>query len=203
MKVPSPAPLRQQKTPFDDPGWIYEIKHDGFRALAVIEQGTCRFVSRNKYPLSRFRALGEGLVKEVKAGTAILDGELAVVDDFGRTIFASMMKPGPQQVRYFAFDLLWLNGKDLRELPLLRRKKALKGILPPRAHAKHALYVDHVKGEGHWLYQCACELDLEGIVAKQSTSPYQDRPAADSWIKIKNPKYSQREGRGDLFKRTA
>jgi bifunctional non-homologous end joining protein LigD len=155
------------------------------------------------YHETRFRALGEGLVKEVKAGTAILDGELAVVDDFGRTVFPSMMKRGPHQVRYFAFDLLWLNGKDLRELPLLRRKKTLRGFLPPRAHAKHALYVDHVKGEGHWLYQCACELDLEGIVAKHGASPYQESPSVHHWIKIKNLKYSQKEGRGDLFKRTA
>src|SRR5438874_2510818 len=119
MKIPATAPLRRQAEPFDDPDWIYEIKHDGFRALAVIEQGRCRFVSRKHQPLSGFQAISEALVQEVKARTAILDGELVVADEHGRTVFASMMKRGRHDIRYFAFDLLWLNGIDLREVPLL------------------------------------------------------------------------------------
>jgi bifunctional non-homologous end joining protein LigD len=200
MKIPSPAPLRLQKTPFDDPDWIYEIKHDGFRALAVIEQGTCRFVSRKQHQLTGYRALGEALVKEVKARTAILDGELVVTDEVGRTVFASMMKRERLHVRYFAFDLVWLNGKNLRALPLLRRKHTLKGILPGRS--AHVLYVDHTRGSGRQLYECACQMDLEGIVAKHGASRYQDRPSkAETWVKIKNPDYSQREGRSEWFDR--
>jgi ATP-dependent DNA ligase len=107
---PLTAPLRRQSEPFDDPVWIYEIKHDGFRALAVIEQGKCRVVSRKHRTLSGFRTLREALVQEVKARTAILDGELVVADEHGRTVFASMMKRGRHDVRYFAFDLFWLNG---------------------------------------------------------------------------------------------
>jgi ATP-dependent DNA ligase len=107
---PLTAPLRRQSEPFDDPVWIYEIKHDGFRALAVIEQGKCRVVSRKHRTLSGFRTLREALVQEVKARTAILDGELVVTDEHGRTVFASMMKRGRHDVRYFAFDLFWLNG---------------------------------------------------------------------------------------------
>src|SRR5205085_8362527 len=103
MTIPSPLPLRQQTQPFDGQNWIYEIKHDGFRALAVIERGMCRFVSRKHQSLTGFRMLGEALVKEVKARTAILDGELVVADEQGRTIFASMMKRGGHAVRYFAF----------------------------------------------------------------------------------------------------
>jgi hypothetical protein len=64
MKIPSPAPLRQQKAPLDDPDWIYEIKHDGFRALAVIEHGRCRFLSRKKHKLYGFRDLRDALVRE-------------------------------------------------------------------------------------------------------------------------------------------
>jgi bifunctional non-homologous end joining protein LigD len=199
MKVPSPALFRLQKTPFDDPDWIFEIKHDGFRAMAVIEQGTCRFMSRKKQPLYGFRALGDALVNEVTAQTAILDGELVVADELGRTVFASMMKREHEPVLYFAFDLLWLNGKDLRELPLLRRKKVLKRILP--SHSSHVLYVDHTIKDGQWLYQCACQLDLEGIVAKHGASPYQGKRSIHTWIKIKNPDYTQKQGRGEWFDR--
>src|ERR1043166_1744887 len=145
MKIPLTAPLRRQTEPFDNPDWIYEIKHDGLRALAVIENGTCRFVSRKRQILSGFQTLGEALAQEIKAKTAILDGELVVADPEGRTVFASMMERGRHQVRYFAFDLLWLDGKDLRTLPLLRRKALLKRIL--RSRSAHLLFVRHFKGK--------------------------------------------------------
>src|SRR5215212_364499 len=116
MMIPSPTPLVQQREPFDDPNWLYEIKHDGFRALAVIEHGHCRFFSRKKHRLTGYQELREALVKEVTAGSVIPDGELVVTDHLGRTIFAGMMKRR-KLARYFAFDLIWLNGKDLRSLP--------------------------------------------------------------------------------------
>lgn len=141
--------------------------------------------------------LREGLVHEINAESAILDGELVVTDQLGRSIFTDMMKR-KKLVRYFAFDLLSLNGEDLRSLPLLTRKKKLKLILPSRS--MNVLYVDHAIGAGQRLFELACQIDLEGIVAKRADSPYEDNPAA-SWIKIKNPKYSQKEGRGDLFKK--
>jgi bifunctional non-homologous end joining protein LigD len=106
---------------------------------------------------------------------------------------------GDTIIRYFAFDLLWLNGLDLREVPLLRRKAQLKRILPSRS--AYVLYVDHTMGDGRWLYQCACEMDLEGIVAKHKASPYSNRLSSSSWIKIKNPDYSQKEGRHEWFDR--
>jgi len=110
-----------------------------------------------------------------------------------------MMQRGRHPVRYFAFDLLWVNGKDLRGLPLLRRKALLKRILPSRS--AHLLYVRHLKGKGRWLYQRVCELDLEGIVAKHGVSVYQARRSQGMWIKIKNPQYSQKEGRHEWFDR--
>jgi bifunctional non-homologous end joining protein LigD len=134
----------------------------------------------------------------VNAEVAVLDGELAVSDQTGRTVFAAMMKHR-QQARFYAFDLLHLNGEDLRQLPVLTRKAKLRRLLPSRS--AHVLYVDHTKGSGQRLYELACELDLEGIVAKRADSYYEDNPNARNWIKIKNPSYSQKEGRGDLFKR--
>lgn len=199
MVIPTPMPLGQQSKPFDHPDWLYEIKHDGFRALAVIEEGRCRFFSRNKHRLTGFRELGEGIVKELNVDNAILDGELAATDELGRTVFAALMHRS-QQARFFAFDLLWLNDRDLRLLPLFARKRQLKRILPARS--AHMLYVDHTKEVGTELFRLACQLDLEGIVAKRADSTYVDDPRCRDWIKVKNPTYSQKDGRGDLFKRT-
>ena len=198
MVIPQPMSLVQQPQPFDDWDWIYEIKHDGFRALAVIEHGQCRFFSRKKHKLTGYQDLRAALVKDVNAEPAILDGELVVTDHMGRTVFADMMQRR-HPARYFAFDLLSLNGEDLTKLPLLTRKEKLKRILPSRS--SHVLYVDHSRGNGTALYRLACQLDLEGIVAKRAHSRYEDNPNVRDWIKIKNPAYSQKEGRGDLFKR--
>lgn len=114
--------------------------------------------------------------------------------------FKALMKRR-QDVRYVAFDLLWLNETDLSRLPLLTRKAKLKQILPRRS--EHVLYVDHAKGSGKKLFALACELDLEGIIAKNADSPYDPTSTQPYWIKIKNPAYSQKEGRGDLFRKPA
>jgi bifunctional non-homologous end joining protein LigD len=101
---------------------------------------------------------------------------------------------------FFAFDLLFLNGEDLRALPLIERKARLKKLLR-RKHSR-VLYVDHIEARGHEFFQKVCELDLEGIVTKRKHSQYRatERPSP-YWIKIKNPKYSQAEGREELFER--
>ena len=103
MVIPPPMPLIQQREPFDDPDWIYEIKHDGFRALAVIDQGHCRFFSRKKHRLTGYSDLRDALVKEINAEFVVLDGELVVTDHQGRTVFADMMQRR-KPARYFAFD---------------------------------------------------------------------------------------------------
>jgi bifunctional non-homologous end joining protein LigD len=198
MVIPQPMSLVQQPQPFDDWDWVYEIKHDGFRAFAVIQHGQCRFFSRKKHKLTGHQDLRSALVKEVNAETALLDGELVVVDHLGRSVFGDLMQRR-HLARYFAFDLLSLNGEDLTELPLLTRKAKLKRILPSRS--PHILYVDHSRGNGTALYRLACQLDLEGIVAKRADSRYEDNPNVWNWVKIKNPAYSQKEGRRELFKR--
>jgi bifunctional non-homologous end joining protein LigD len=198
MVIPYPMPLVQQAEPFDGDEWLYEIKHDGFRALAVIEREQCRLFSRKKHRFTGYQDLRAALVKEVNAGSALLDGELVVTDHLGRSVFADMMTKR-RLARFFAFDLLWLNGEDLRALPLSARKERLKRILPTRS--AHLLYVDHTRGGGRRLFELACKLDLEGIVAKRADSPYTDNATDRHWIKIKNSTYSQTEGRADLFKR--
>ncbi len=198
MHIPTPVPLGRSEKPFDDPNWVFELKHDGFRALALIENGHCWLVSRRKHKFNSFGDLAAALGRELKVEMAILDGELAVPDEHGRSVFASIMKRR-KDVRYYAFDILWLNGQDLRGLPLLARKQILKRLLPKGS--THVLYVDHVRAAGSKVYRLACELDLEGIVAKKADSPYGENWSNPYWIKIKNPNYSQKEGRADLFQR--
>jgi len=166
--------------------------------LAVIEQGRCRFFSRRKHQFTGRSELRERLVKDVNAESVILDGELVVTDHLGRSIFADMMQR-KRPVRYYAFDLLSVDGEDSALVPLLLRKQRLRRILPSRS--PHVLYVDHTRGNGTELYRLACQLDLEGIVAKRVNSPYEINERSPHWIKIKNPNYSQKEGRADLFKR--
>ena len=198
MFNPDPMKLIRKPGAFDDPEWIFQVKHDGFRALAVIERGHCRFFSRKKHRLTGYSDLREALVKEINADCVVLDGELVVTDHHGRTIFADMMQRR-KPARYVAFDCVSLNGEDLRRVPLVDRKQRLRRILPSRS--PHVLYVDHTRGAGIELFHLACQLDLEGIVAKRADSPYEDNAGSPHWIKIKNPAYSQKEGRGDLFTR--
>ena len=197
---PFPLPLGRLSEPFDDPDWLYEIKHDGFRAIAVIEQGQCRFFSRNRNPLTGFDEVAKALVAEIKADRAILDGELAVIDHDGRSLFAAMMTGGRHLARFFAFDVVSINRSDLSQTPLVERKKALENILPRRS--RYVLYVDHVHATGKQLFDWACAWDLEGIVAKKADSRYEFKGRnrrRSPWKKIKNPAYSQKAGREELF----
>ena len=130
--------------PFDGEDWLFEIKWDGYRAVAFIENGTVRLVSRNQNDLTpRYPEL-KGLPQSVMAKTAILDGEVVALDDQGRPSFGLMQqrtgfrpggKRGPANaevpVLYFAFDLLYLDGYDWRKVPLEERKKKLESIIVP------------------------------------------------------------------------
>jgi len=131
--------------------------------------------------------------------SAILDGEIACVDDDGRPVFRDLLFHRRQCV-FIAFDLPYLNGKDLRTMPLIDRKVELKKLL--RRKRSRILYLDHVEGDGRLLFEQIVKLDLEGIVCKRKDSPYKvtERPS-HYWIKVKNSRYSQLEGREELFER--
>ena len=180
--------------PFDAPEWLFEIKWDGYRAIAFIENGKARLVSRNQTDLTpRYPELKD-LPKFLKARTAILDGEVVALDDQGRASFSLMQqrtgfRPGGRRgaantdvpVLYYAFDLLYLDGYDLRKLPLEERKKKLLSMIV----AGDALrYSDHYEQQGKALFKVAEEKGLEGILAKKRDSIYQERRSSD-WLKIK------------------
>jgi bifunctional non-homologous end joining protein LigD len=125
----------------------------------------------------------------------VLDGEITLLDRDGRPQFYDLLRRRGEPV-FYAFDCLWLDGRDLRSLPLIVRKGILEGIVPANSAP---LYAGHVEGSGVDLYRLVCDKDLEGIVCKHKLSTY----ASDElpWIKVLNPNYSQREGRRELFEK--
>jgi len=195
MKLPGIVPLRAtlQREPFDNPDWIFELKHDGFRSLAYVNGDGCRLISRRNNDFKRFLPLNEAL-STLPVKNAILDGELVCIDDQGRSLFNQLLFRRGQPY-FYAFDLLWLNGQDLRSLRLIERKESLKKLIM-RSKSPSLLYADHVDGYGIDFFRMVCEKNLEGIVAKHRSSLYD---ASAKWIKIKNPTYTQTERRHELF----
>ena len=179
---------------FDDPAWLFEIKWDGYRAIAFLEGGKIRLVSRNQVDLTaKYPELNE-IPQQLRARAAILDGEIVALDENGRASFSLLQqrsgfrlsgrKAKPRAdvaVLYYAFDLLYLDGRDLRRLPLEQRKQQLASLI---ADGGALRYSDHFVERGVALLTLAREKGLEGIVAKRRDSAYQERRSAD-WRKIK------------------
>jgi bifunctional non-homologous end joining protein LigD len=116
--------LRLIKKPFDHPDYLFELKHDGFRTIAYIDSGDCRLVSRNLKALP-FKSQRASLTA-ITVANAILDGEIVVLDYSGVSQFNALLsRKGKEVAVFYAFDLIWMNGTDLRELPLVERKKRL------------------------------------------------------------------------------
>ena len=193
MALPRVQPIRptRRKEPFDNPDWLFDVKYDGFRALCYIEQGRCR--SSPATVMSRFDALGDQMAAVLDVDDAIIDGEVIAVDETSRPQFYDLLR-GTRAPAYVAFDIAWLNGADHRCLPLNDRRRVLQSILPEGASViSEAL---SVAGKGRELFDLMCAHDLEGIVAKRLDDPYEPQVR---WLKIKNPAYSQKEGRAALF----
>ena len=187
-------PLARLHAPFDHPDWIFEPKLDGFRAVAYVEGGTARLVSRRQNIYRSFPKLTAAIAATLPVPDAILDGEIVQLGPDGVPQFHALMRRRAPQ-HFYSFDLLWCDGRDLRGLPLVKRKRLLRDLIPPQPGP--VLYVDHVVESGVALYDAACGRDMEGIVAKLPAGLY--KPTETSWVKIKNPAYSQAEGRTDFF----
>jgi bifunctional non-homologous end joining protein LigD len=191
-KISSIIPERRPDI-FEHPDWLYELKHDGFRALAYLDQGRCRLVSRRGNEMKRFEDLRASMEKELKVRNAVLDGEIVAVDESGMPMFYDLMKRKRQAV-YFVFDLLWLNGKDLRDVPLLERKKILRSVIPQKS--SWIGYVSYIDRHAAKLFDLVKTQDLEGLVVKRKDGKY--RPET-RWYKVLNPAYSQKVGRAEFF----
>ena len=182
--------------PFDHPDFLYEVKFDGFRALAHVNGRHCQLVSRNGHIYKSWPYLAEEIAHAVRAHSAILDGEIACLAPDGSSRFYDLLFR--REWPYFlAFDVRFIDGEDLRGLTLVQRKRRLARIMP-RIESRLML-LKPIPARGKRLYELACERDLEGIVAKWSKGSYQCDGRGTSWLKIKNPQYSQAEGRHELF----
>ncbi len=186
-----PAPLVRAADPFDHPDFLFELKHDGFRALAYIEAGHCALVSRRGNVYKTFPRLCAALAQLGR--DAVLDGELVCLDAAGKPKFYELLRRRGEPA-FYAFDLLWLDGADLRARPTIERKLILEDLVRYRPSILHAR---HVESRGIDLFRLVCEQDLEGIVCKHKLAPYGSEQVP--WIKVLNPAYSQREGRLALF----
>ncbi len=169
---------------FDDPNWLFEVKWDGFRAIAEIKKRKVELYSRN---LLTFNKLFAPIVKTLQTFSfdAILDGEVVVLDKAGKSFFQLLQNyqnTGEGNLTYYVFDILYLNGHSLINLPLLERKQILKSILPKTKNIK---YSDHVLEKGKTFYDIARRQNLEGIIAKYKTSIYQLGRRTRDWLKIK------------------
>ncbi len=162
MPVIEPMKLSRIAAPFDNSDFVFELKHDGFRSLAYIADGRCSLISRRKnYCYKSFDALKTALAK-LRAKTAILDGEIVCLDSEGKSRFNLLLRRRAEPV-FYASDLLWLNGKDLRGLPLVERKIRLRKLIE-KSDCERIIYTRHIEMRGCVLYRAICKKDLEGII---------------------------------------
>src|SRR5437899_215609 len=203
-RAPMPAGITPMKgvlatSPPRGDGWLYEIKWDGVRAICFVENGAVRLVSRSGKSCERQYPELSVLPHFVDAKDAVLDGEICVLDERGRPRF-SLIQPRimvsdaasiaaqarPKPVTLFLFDLLYLDGYDLRAVPLFERKKLLKSIVKPGGVVRLSESFE----EGEHLLEAAREQELEGILAKRADSRYEAR-RSDGWVKIKTVRHNE------------
>jgi len=187
LPLAAPALLR---SPFDHPNFVYELKQDGFRSLAYIDPCGCLLISRKGHVYRGFVPLARALAELGRP--MVLDGEIVTLDAEGRSRFYDLLYHRGQPV-FYAFDCLSCDGRDLRGEPLANRKRILKAAVKD---SPGILFAQHFAGRGQDLFSAVCEHDLEGVVAKRTDGTY-----GQDWFKIRNPRYSQYEGRRELFEK--
>ena len=162
--------------------WRYEVKFDGYRALAYIRGGDCRLVSRNGNDLTqRFAKVAQEVVKATKSPHAVLDGEVCRIDDDGRASFSNLQQSGGA-LAYFVFDLLELDGEPLVDEPFVERKRRLADALDSR-NSTVSVSADFEDGDA--LLEVVKEQQFEGIVAKRASSVYRPGKRTRDWLKLK------------------
>ncbi|MBI1275523.1 DNA ligase D [bacterium] len=166
--------------------WIHEVKFDGYRVLAYLNDGTVTMYTRNGLDWTKKFGPVPGELAKLDCYNAILDGELVALNDKHISSFSALkqsLSESGDDLTYYAFDLLYLNGEDLRTLPLLARKKQLSALLDKRTHAKIFLS-EHFSSHDDSFYQKACSLSLEGVISKRADAPYHSGRGGD-WLKTK------------------
>ena len=162
--------------------WSFEVKFDGYRALAYVRRSEARLVSRNGNDLTeRFENVARALSSAVKTPDCVLDGEVCALDDEGRSSF-SRMQQGNGAVVYYAFDVLEVDGTSIVDRPLEERREELARLLD---HRNRTVLLSEAFDDGPGLQKAAAQQDLEGIVAKKAGSRYEPGRRSRNWLKIK------------------
>ncbi|MCT7377977.1 DNA ligase D [Chelativorans salis] len=193
-KAPMPDRVEPQLAtaadrPPDGEDWLHEIKFDGYRTIAHVSEGTVRLITRSGLDWTkRYRGLA-GAFAALRCDGAVIDGEVVVLDDGGIARFAllqdALAEGEGHKLLFYAFDLLHLDGWNLANVPLERRKELLSGLLSGHVGGHSAIqYSDHVAGDGRAFYERVSEMGLEGIVSKRASAGYQ-QGRSKSWTKTK------------------
>ena len=165
--------------------WLHEMKYDGYRALVAVKDRTVKVYTRNgKDWTDKFSAVADA-AEAAKLGTALIDGELVVLDEEGRPSFQLLQNAldgKGEGIVLYAFDLLRQGGRDLKNLPLVERKARLAALLPEGDAVLR--YADHVIGKGEALLHALCAKGLEGVISKRADAKYRNRRTRD-WLKVK------------------
>ena len=186
--IPPELALLTKRVPTGE-GWVHEPKIHGYRAGARIERGKVQMLTRHATDwTAMLRPIAYALAS-LKARTAYLDGEVAVLTIDGVSDFSALQEAlgrhgGSREMAFIVFDILHLDGRDLRGLPLVERKSILEKLLaklPPRSRVQ---YSGHITGRGPEFFTLACKRQLEGIVSKRASAPYRSGRGGD-WVKTR------------------
>ena len=176
--------------PFDQEGWIYEVKWDGYRALAYLDHGSVEIRSRNNNSFNdKFYPVYQAFQK--LQYTAILDGEIAVLNEKGIADFSLLQawrSEADGELVFYAFDLLWLNGQNLMDRPLTERREKLEELIPSQGIIRLSKTFD---AKGTDFFAAAEKMGLEGIIAKKADSKYNPDTRSREWLKIKTEKHQE------------
>lgn len=170
---------------FDNRKWIFEIKWDGYRAVAELNGEDTRLYSRNGLNFQKAYPKVFNELKKIPT-QAVIDGEVVVYDYAGKPSFNAIQNYNSRQnlaIQFQVFDILELDGKDVTKLQLVQRKELVRELLPPSNVVK---YCDHIEGDGKVLFEHASKMGLEGIIAKRADSKYYPGKRSKEWLKIKN-----------------
>ena len=192
--------------PFDEPGWIYEIKWDGYRAVAMLNKGKVELISRNNKSFNEKFYPVTAALKKWKIN-AIVDGEVVVLSDNGVAHFGSLQNwrsEADGELVYYLFDILYLNGYDLKDLPLTERRTILKKNLPKTSNIRLS---ENFATTATEFLASAAQVGMEGIIAKKEDSLYAEGERSREWLKIKANKrhevviggFTQNEGSSKTF----
>ncbi len=167
--------------------WIHETKYDGYRTSVLINKKSIKLNTRSGLDWTEKYSDLRDELKKLKVTNAILDGEIVVLDEAGVSSFSMLQNALSEgesaSLKYFVFDLLFLNGEDLRDRPLEERKQLLKALLKS-IKSKKIFFSEHIRGRGEEMYKLACQEGLEGIISKDRTAVYHAGRKSD-WQKIK------------------